>query len=55
MFGIGFFELMIVALVAFIFIKPEKLPQFFRKVGNLYREISKLNNKIKGADDNEED
>lgn len=42
MFGIGFSEVILLALVAVLLIKPDDLPGFFRKAGKFY-------GKIKGA------
>jgi Sec-independent protein translocase protein TatA len=36
MFGIGFPELVVIFLVVIIFIRPDDLPAFFRKLGALY-------------------
>lgn len=41
MFGIGFSELVLIGLVVIVFIRPEDLPVFFRKLGRIYREIKK--------------
>lgn len=41
MFGIGFSELLIIALAMIVFIKPEDLPKLFRKLGKVYRSIKK--------------
>jgi Sec-independent protein translocase protein TatA len=35
MFGLGFWETVIIIVVALVMIKPEKLPGFFRKAGQL--------------------
>ncbi len=39
--GIGFSELIVIALVLIIFIRPDDLPAFFRKLGKLYAELKK--------------
>lgn len=39
MFGIGFSELILLALVAVVLIKPDDLPGFFRKAGKFYGKI----------------
>ena len=36
MFGLGFWEICLVALVVILFVKPEDLPVFFRKMGKFY-------------------
>ena len=51
MFGISFSELLIILLVAFILIGPEKLPKFARGLGRGLKELKKfsytLTNSIK--------
>ena len=37
MFGLGFFEIVVIAIVALIFVKPKDLPGVFRKIGWIYR------------------
>jgi len=39
MFDIGFWELVIIALVALIIIGPERLPQFAHDAGRFFRKI----------------
>ena len=39
MFGIGFWELAVIALVAFLLVRPQQLPSLFRKLGRAYREL----------------
>ncbi len=41
MMGIGFSELVVIVLVVLVFIKPEDLPAFFRKLGKIYAELKK--------------
>jgi sec-independent protein translocase protein TatB len=41
MFGIGFSEIVLVALIFIIFIKPEDLPRVFRSIGRLYGKFKK--------------
>ncbi|PKL09478.1 MAG: hypothetical protein CVV51_03590 [Spirochaetae bacterium HGW-Spirochaetae-7] len=41
MFGIGLSEILVLFLVAVVFIRPEDLPAFFRKMGKLYAEAKK--------------
>ena len=36
MFGLGFLEMCLIVLVVLIFIRPEDLPGFIRKVGQFY-------------------
>lgn len=39
MFGIGFSEVVLLALVAIVLIKPDDLPAFFRKAGKFYAKV----------------
>ena len=49
MFGIGLGELIVIAIAIFVFIKPEELPGFFRKIGRAWGELRSLNDKVKDA------
>ena len=44
MFGLGFFEIMIIFLAVIIFVNPRDLPAFFRKTGKLYQQIREIRN-----------
>lgn len=46
MFGIGWAEIAIVALVVFLFMKPEDVPKVMRKFGNLVRQIRKFSRAV---------
>jgi Sec-independent protein translocase protein TatA len=48
MFGLGIGELAIIVIIIIIFVKPEDLPKFFRKVGRLYAELKKYNDDLLG-------
>ena len=39
MFGLGFFEILIIFLVAIIFINPKDLPKVFRRLGRLVQQL----------------
>ena len=39
MFGLGFFEILIIFLVAIVFINPKDLPKVFRRLGRLVRQL----------------
>jgi sec-independent protein translocase protein TatB len=39
MFGLGFFEILIIFLVVIIFINPKDLPKLFRRLGRLVRQL----------------
>lgn len=41
MFGLGFTEIIIILVVILVVVKPEDLPKFFKKIGQLYRELKK--------------
>lgn len=42
MFGLGFWEIAIIVLAAFVFIRPDDLPDFLRNVGKLYKSLMEL-------------
>ena len=46
MFGIGWVEIAIVALVVFLFMKPEDVPKVMRKFGNLVRQVRKFSRAV---------
>ena len=46
MFGLGFWEVVIIVVVLIIALKPEDIPHFFRKVGKIYKEIADFNAQI---------
>ncbi len=46
MFGLGIWELIIIIVAVVIFVKPEDLPKFFRKVGKLYGDLKRYNDEI---------
>jgi len=41
MFGIGFSEIILIALVAIIFIRPEDMPAALRRLGRAYGKLKK--------------
>ena len=47
-FGIGFWELVVIALVGFIVMDPKDLPAFFRRAGDTYRELVEINRRTRG-------
>lgn len=55
MLGIGFFELVIIAIVCFIAIGPKQLPAVMRKLAHFYRQFAQLREdfrfQIMSADD----
>ncbi len=42
MFGLGFWEIMIVLVVIVIFVRPKDLPRFIRRVGEFYGQVRKF-------------
>jgi sec-independent protein translocase protein TatB len=46
MFGIGFSEIVLIALVAIIFIRPDDLPAALRRAGRAYGKIKKTVNEF---------
>ena len=38
---IGFWELVVVVIVAFVFIGPDQLPVYAKKIGKMLRELKK--------------
>jgi sec-independent protein translocase protein TatB len=47
MLGIGFFEILIIALVAFIALGPKQLPVVMRKLAGLYRQFVNLRDEFR--------
>jgi sec-independent protein translocase protein TatB len=46
MFGIGPSEIILVAIILIIFIRPEDLPKFLRSAGKLYGQIKKTYDEV---------
>ena len=38
---IGFWELIVIVIVAFVFIGPDQLPVYAKKIGKMLRELKK--------------
>ena len=51
MFGIGFSEVALIALIVIVFIKPEDLPAFFRKLGRLYAQAKNAYKEVTAVKD----
>ncbi|MBN2738328.1 MAG: hypothetical protein JXR70_15195 [Spirochaetales bacterium] len=47
MFQIGFVELVILVIVVIVFLKPEDLPAFFRKIGRVLGELKSFTRAFK--------
>lgn len=52
MFGIGFFELVVIAVVALIFIGPKKMPELARQFGRFFVQIRRMTNDVRSTIDN---
>jgi Sec-independent protein translocase protein TatA len=46
MFGIGFGELIIIAIVCLLVFDPKDLPQVFKKIAQFYQQITKLKEEV---------
>jgi sec-independent protein translocase protein TatB len=53
MFGIGFTELLFIAIIAILFLGPDKLPDAMVQIGKFMRSIKKTMNEAKSAIDEE--
>lgn len=51
MFGIGFFELVIIAIVALIFVGPTKLPEFMKTAGKFFVQMRRTANDVRSTFD----
>ena len=51
MFGIGFSEIVIIALVVIVFVRPADLPAFVGKLGRLYGQAKRAYNEILSVKD----
>ncbi|MDR1614515.1 MAG: Sec-independent protein translocase protein TatB [Campylobacteraceae bacterium] len=49
MFGIGFFEFIIISIVIIIFLGPDKLPEALMKVIKIFKNVSKTIHEAKSA------
>ncbi len=49
MFGIGPMELIVIAIVAMVFIGPEKLPDLMRKFGKIFVQVRRQANDVKNS------
>ena len=47
MFGLGFWELVVIAVVALLFIGPDKMPNFFRALGRATREFQRASKELR--------
>ncbi len=51
MFGIGFTELIVIAVVALIFVGPKRLPEVMKQAGKLFVHVRRTANDVKGTFD----
>lgn len=51
MFGIGFSELIVIAIVALIFVGPKRLPEVMKQAGKLFVHVRRTANDVKGTFD----
>jgi sec-independent protein translocase protein TatB len=52
MFGIGFFEIVLIAVVAIVFVGPDRLPELLHKAGRWYVQARRMTNEVRGAFNN---
>jgi len=46
-FGLGFWEMVVIAVVALLFLGPDKLPNFFRALGRATREFQRASHELR--------
>lgn len=51
MFGIGFTELMVIAVIAIVFVGPERLPQFMGQLGKFFVHTRRMASDVRSAVD----
>jgi len=51
MFGIGIFELIVIAVVALVFVGPKRLPELMRQGGKLFVQLRRTANDVKSQFD----
>jgi len=47
MFGIGFFELILIAVVVLIFVGPKKLPELMQQVGRAFVHVRRTTTEVR--------
>ena len=52
MFGIGFMELVVVAVVVLMFVGPRRLPDLMRQFGRLFVRVRRMSSEVKTTFDN---
>ncbi len=51
MFGIGFSELVVIAIVALIFVGPKRLPEVMKQAGKFFVHVRRTANDVRGTFD----
>ena len=49
MFGLGFGEILVIALIALVFVGPKRLPEAGRKIGEFYRQLRDAADTVKST------
>ncbi len=52
MFGIGFMEVVVVAVVVLMFVGPRRLPDLMRQFGRLFVRMRRMSTEVKSTFDN---
>lgn len=52
MFGIGFLELVTVAVVVLMFVGPRRLPEMMRQLGRIFVRVRRMSAEVKSTFDN---
>ena len=51
MFGIGFSEILLIAIVALVLVGPQKLPDLMRQLGRIFVQVRRVSNEMKHSFD----
>ncbi len=51
MFGISFIELCVIAIVALVFVGPEKLPHLMKQFGKFFVQVRRMSSEVKAGFD----
>ena len=51
MFGLGFFEIVIIAVAALVLVGPKKLPDLMRQAGKLFVQVRRTTNDVRSSID----
>ena len=49
MFGLGFWEILMIALVVIVFVPPKDMPKVFSKIGQVYGEMRSFNRSVRNT------